>query len=254
MPYDQQSSKPESEKQSPKLLIVSTSKIHDSEYMEYLQDEVKDFFGGRKEVLFIPYARPGGISHEEYTELPRNAFAEVGIDVKGIHEYEDPAEAVKNAQGIFIGGGNTFLLLKSLYENALIEPLREAVENGTPYMGSSAGSNVACLSIGTSNDMPIVYPPSFEALKLLPFNVNPHYLDPAPDSTHQGETRETRINEFHFLNSQPVLGLREGSWLRREGSKLQLKGKLSARLFVKDRDARELDPGDLSFLLHGSNK
>lgn len=232
-----------------KLLIVSTSKIHGSEYMEYLLDEVKSFFSGIDEIVFIPYARPGGVSFEEYTEAPRKAFEAIDLRVKGIHEYDDPVKAVKEAKGIYTGGGNTFLLLKTLYEKGLIEPLREAVISGTPYMGSSAGSNITGLTVGTSNDMPIVYPPSFGALQLVPFNINPHYQDPDPDSTHQGETREMRINEFHFQNEQPVLGLREGSWLRWENNRLLLKGKLTARLFEKGKDARELEPGDISFLM-----
>lgn len=232
-----------------RLLIVSTSKIYGSSYMEYLLDEVRDFFKNVEEIVFIPYARPGGISFDEYTEAPRKAFERIGIKVKGIHEFDDAQQAIKNAQGIFTGGGNTFLLLKTLYEQNLINTLREVVAEGTPYMGSSAGSNITGLSIGTSNDMPIVYPPSFDALQLVPFNINPHYLDPIPDSKHQGETREMRIQEFHFQNEQAVIGLREGSWLRLEGDKLELKGSLNARLFEKGKSAREVEPGDLSYLL-----
>ncbi len=232
-----------------KLLIVSTSKLHGSEYMEYLLDEVTDFLSGVSELLFIPYARPSGISHDEYTELPRQVFKDLNIEVKGSHEFDDPKEAVRNAQAIFVGGGNTFLLLKTLYELGLVEELKKAVNKGVPYIGSSAGSNITGISIGTSNDMPIVYPPSFDALQFVPFNVNPHYLDPISGSKHMGETRETRINEFHNQNSQAVLGLREGSWLRYENSKLELKGELTARLFEKGRKAREIDPGDVSFLL-----
>ena len=217
--------------------------------MSYLLDEVADFFKGKGEILFIPYARPGGISYDEYTAMPRAAFEQVGLRVKGVHEFDDPAKAIKEAKGIFTGGGNTFLLLKTLYDNGLIEPLREAVKSGTPYMGSSAGSNITGLTIGTSNDMPIVYPPSFDALQLVPFNINPHYLDPDPNSKHQGETREMRINEFRFQNSQPVIGLREGSWLRVENGSIQLKGELDARLFEKGKEPREVAPGDVSFLL-----
>lgn len=231
------------------LLIVSTSKLHGSEYMSYLTEEVKDFFADADEILFIPCARPGGMSFEDYTEAPRKAFSPIGFKVRGIHEFDDPVKAVKEAKGIFTGGGNTFLLLKTLYDNGLIEPLREAVKSGTPYMGSSAGSNIAGLTIGTSNDMPIVYPPSFDALQLVPFNINPHYLDPDPNSKHQGETREMRINEFHFQNTQPVIGLREGSWLRVESSTAELKGEFTARLFEKGKEPREVDPGDVSFLL-----
>ncbi|MGB0979199.1 MAG: dipeptidase PepE [Croceimicrobium sp.] len=232
-----------------KVLMISTSKIHGSDYMEYLLDELEDFLDGRKELLFIPYARPGGISYDEYTEYPAKALKSKGINVTGIHEYEDPDLAIKNAAAIFVGGGNTFLLTKTLYELGLIDTLREAVVAGTPYMGSSAGSNITGLSIGTTNDMPIVYPPSFEALSLVPFNINPHYLDPDPDSKHQGETRATRINEFHFQNKQAVIGLREASWLRLEGGKLELKGPHTAPLFEAGKAMRELEQGDVSFLL-----
>jgi len=228
------------------LMIVSTSKVYGQDYMQYLTDEIADFFKDTSEVLFIPYARPGGISFDEYTELPRKVFKEFGISVVGIHEKEDPHEAVKSAKGIFTGGGNTFLLLKTLYEKGLVSVMRDRILSGVPYMGSSAGSNIAGLSIGTSNDMPIVYPPSFDALALMPFNVNPHYLDPLEDDRHQGETRETRINEFHQLNHQPVIGLREGSWLRIHNAKLELKGDLQARVFRRGRSAKEVLPGDIT--------
>lgn len=233
-----------------RLLIVSTSKIYGTKYMQYLLKEVQMFFMASPEVLFIPYARPGGISYDAYTALPRKAFEEIGIKVKGIHEFSDPVKAIEKSKGIFVGGGNTFLLLKTLYDNKLMAPIREAVRKGTPYMGSSAGSNITGLTIGTSNDMPIVYPPSFDALQLVPFNINPHYLDPDPNTTHQGETREERINEFHYQNHQPVIGLREGGWLHLEQNVLQLKGEYKARLFERGLQTRELEPGEVSFLLN----
>ena len=234
---------------SRQLMIVSTSKIHGGEYMDYLLQEVADFFKGVKELLFIPYARPGGLSYENYTALPRKAFQKVGIDVKGIHEYEDPKLAIESAEAIFTGGGNTFVLLNTLYEQNLLHTLKTTVESGVRYMGSSAGSNIAGLSIGTSNDMPIVYPPSFKALQLLPFNVNPHYLDPNPDSKHQGETRETRIREFHVYNKQPVVGLREGSWLRVHGENIQLKGEHHARIFKAGEEPQEVAPGSIKYIV-----
>jgi len=217
--------------------------------MGYLLDEVNSFFSGADEILFIPYARPSGISYDQYTEYPRKAFAEIGKKVKGIHEFDDPVKAVQQAKGIFTGGGNTFVLLKTLYENRLIPAIREAVKKGTPYMGSSAGSNITGLTVGTTNDMPIVYPPSFDALQLVPFNINPHYLDPDPNSKHQGETRETRINEFHHFNGQAVIGIREGSWLHVQGSTMSLKGELSARIFEKGKEPYEQEPGDISHFL-----
>ncbi len=234
---------------SSRILMISTSKIHGSGYMEYLLDEVADFLGDRNELLFIPYARPDGISYDEYTRYPREVLKKKGIKVIGIHELPDPKKAIQEAQAIFVGGGNTFLLTKTLYDLDLIDTLRSAISGGIPYMGSSAGSNITGLTIGTTNDMPIIYPPSFEALAFVPFNINPHYLDPDPDSKHQGETRATRIKEFHFQNSQPVIGLREGSWLRLENSTLELKGPHSAPLFEANKETRELDQGDVSFLL-----
>ena len=228
-----------------RLLIISTSTIHGSGYLEYIREEILEFLQ-TDELLFIPFARPSGISHDEYTSNVENALNPFGIKVTGVHTYQNPIEAVKNAKAIFIGGGNTFLLLKTLYELGLVETLREVVANGTPYMGSSAGSNMTGLTIGTTNDMPIVYPPSFDALQFLPLNINPHYLDPDPNSTHKGETRETRINEFHKFNTQTVIGLREGSWLRVENGVIELKGKLTARIFKPNQKPKEIESGILT--------
>lgn len=222
-----------------KLLIASTSTVHGSGYLEYIIDDAVRFLDVN-EIIFIPYARPSGVTYDEYTEVPRKAFAERGINVKGLHEFDNTKEALRNAKAIFTGGGNTFLLLKTLYELDLVSTLRQVIGRGIPYMGSSAGSNITGLTIGTTNDMPIVYPPSFEALRFLPFNLNPHYLDPDPNSTHKGETRETRIKEFHKFNSQAVLGLREGSWLEVQNGNIELKGDLTARLFQQDKEAVEV--------------
>ncbi len=233
-----------------KLLLCSSSTVHPLGYLEYCKDDITDFFQGAKNITFIPYARPGGISHEEYTSIAKGGFKNAGLEIKGINEFDDPKEAVKNADGIFTGGGNTFLLLKTLYENGLVELIRSEVSNGTKYMGTSAGSNIAGPSVKTTNDMPIVYPPSFDSLNLVPFNLNPHYLDPDPTSTHKGETREKRINEYHFQNDNLVVGLREGSILRIENDKVELLGDHTIRIFEKGKDAYELDKAqDLEFLL-----
>jgi dipeptidase E len=230
-----------------RLIIASTSTLHGGGYLEYLLPELKRFFGGIDELLFIAYARPGGLSHEAYTDKVRQAFSTIGIKVCGLHEYDDTAQAISNAQGIFTGGGNTFLLVTQLYKNKIMQRLSEAVKNGTPYLGSSAGSNITGLTMQTTNDMPIVYPPDFRTLGLIPFNLNPHYLDPDTNGTHMGETRETRIREFHQFNSIPVLGLREGSWLEVAGDKITLKGNLKARLFTQHSEPVELESGsDLS--------
>ncbi|HLV24086.1 MAG TPA: dipeptidase PepE [Moheibacter sp.] len=226
-----------------KLLIASTSTVYGSGYLEYILDEAVQFLN-TDEILFLPYARPSGVTFEEYTENPRKAFSTKGIRVKGIHEFDNPQEAILQAKAIFTGGGNTFLLLKSLYELDLIDALRVAVNSRTPYMGTSAGSNITGLTIGTTNDMPIVYPPNFDALGFLPFNLNPHYLDPDLNSKHKGETRETRIKEFHQFNSQAVLGLREGSWLEVKNGEILLKGDLTARLFQQNQEAVEISEID----------
>lgn len=231
------------------IIIASTSTLHGGDYLEYLLPELAQHFKNCKTLLFIPYARPGGISHEEYTAKVASAFAKINIAVKGIHEFQNPAEAIKNAEGIFTGGGNTFLLVTQLYKNGIMDILADTVKNGTPYLGTSAGSNICGLTMQTTNDMPIIYPPSFQTLGLIPFNLNPHYLDADSQSTHMGETRETRIKEFHQFNTLPVLGLREGSWLDVKGDKITLKGNLSARLFKKNQIPEELESGsDLSLL------
>lgn len=225
------------------LIIASTSTLHGSGYLEYILEDLTTFFKNTDTILFIPYARPGGISHNEYAQKVTEAFSKINKTVKGIHEFENPVEAVKNAKAIFVGGGNTFVLTYQLYKNNLIEVLRTTIKNGTPYLGTSAGSNICGLTIKTTNDMPIVYPPSFNALAVLPFNINPHYLDPDTNSNHMGETRETRIKEFHGFNTPPVVGLREGSWLRVHGNSIILKGQLSARIFEHNKTPYEVETG-----------
>ena len=223
-----------------KLLLASTSTVYGGTYLSYLRDELVDFFAERSEILFVPYARPSGISHDEYTEIARTFFAKLGKKVVGLHTFENPKKAVQEAEAIFTGGGNTFVLVNALYQLNIMDVLRETVLKGTPYMGTSAGSNIAGETMQTTNDMPIIYPPSFKTLGLIPFNINPHYLYPDPHSKHKGETRETRIKEFHVFNDTPVIGLREGSWLRGAGEELTLKGELTARLFRKNKEAKEI--------------
>lgn len=231
------------------LLLASTSTVYGSGYLEYLLPELQIHFKDCATLLFIPYARPGGITHEEYTAKVALAFAKINIAVKGIHEFENPVEALQNAKGIFTGGGNTFVLVSHLYKNQLMEILAQKLKSGTPYLGTSAGSNIAGLTIQTTNDMPIVYPPSFQSLGMMPFNLNPHYLDSGGPENHMGETREDRIKEFHAFNSIPVLGLREGSWLDIKGDSIMLKGNLKARLFRQNQQPEELESGtDLGFV------
>lgn len=222
-----------------RILLASTSTVYGGTYLSYLQDELIDFFTGIDEILFVPYARPSGITHDEYTQIAQQFFNRIGKRIVGLHTFADPKKAIRQAKAIFTGGGNTFVLVNQLYGLEVMDVLREAVENGTLYMGTSAGSNIAGQTMQTTNDMPIVYPPSFKTLGLVPFNINPHYLDPDPQSKHKGETRETRIKEFHVFNDTPVIGLREGSWLRVEDEKVSLKGDLTARIFLKGQEPYE---------------
>lgn len=203
--------------------------------------------GGRRRLLFVPYALTdrGG-----YTARVRAALDPAGISVTGLDEAADPLAEVGRAEALFIGGGNTFRLLAELQRLDLLEAIRDRVYAGMPYLGSSAGTNMACPTLRTSNDMPIVEPRSFRALGLVPFQINPHYLDPDPASRHMGETRETRITEFLEDNDVPVLGLREGSWLRVNGGTATIGGLTGGRLFSRDGAPRELSPGaDVSLLL-----
>ncbi|ARV14494.1 dipeptidase PepE [Polaribacter sp. SA4-12] len=226
-----------------KMIIASTSTVHGSSYLAYLTPTLKVHFKGVKELLFIPYARPGGISYDEYTAIANKAFSKLNINVKGIHEFENPKEAIKKYEAIFTGGGNTFELVNQIYKNDVLTTLQEIINAGTPYLGTSAGSNICGVNMMNTNDMPIVYPPSFTTLNSIPFNINAHYLDPIEGSTHMGETRETRIKEFHVFNETPVLGLREGSWLEVAGNTITLKGNHTARLFLQNQNPKELESG-----------
>jgi len=223
-------------------IIASTSTIHGSDYLAYLQKPLRELYKNVSEVLFIPYARPSGISHEDYTNKAKEGLSFLNLKVTGIHEHDNPVKAIEEAQAIFTGGGNTFLLVSQLYSQEILDALKKVIKNGTPYLGTSAGSNICGLTMGTTNDMPIVYPPSFNTLGILPFNINPHYLDPDPTSNHKGETRETRIREFLYVNKIPVVGLREGSWLEVSEDNILLKGKLNARIFEKDNTPYEIEP------------
>lgn len=225
------------------VLLASTSTLFGGKYLEYITEEIKELYNGINEIVFIPFARPGGISHDDYTEKAKAFFAEINIKIKGLHEFDDQIAAVNNAQGFFTGGGNTFLLVKTLHEKGLMSVLKENVEKGKPYLGTSAGSNIGGLNMKTTNDMPIVYPPSFECMGLVPFNINPHYLDPNPDLKHNGETRETRIQEFLTQNDTKVIGLREGNWIRKIGNRITVEGDQETRIFEKDKEPYEIKSG-----------
>lgn len=224
------------------LIIASTSTVHGGDYLEYLYPVLENHFANCETIVFIPYARPGGITHDEYTETVQKAFSKINKKVVGLHTFENPAAALATAEGIFTGGGNTFLLVTQLYQSKTMEALSNAIANGTPYLGTSAGSNITGISMQTTNDMPIIYPPSFTTLGAIPFNLNPHYLDADTQSKHMGETRETRIKEYHAFNDTSVLGLREGSWLDVKGDTIILKGTLTARWFTQNQEPIELLP------------
>ena len=226
-----------------KILLASTSTLFGESYLAYLLPYLDQFFKGVDTLTFIPYARPGGASYDDYTKIVSKAFCQIGIEVVGLHTFNNPKEGLKKAEAIFVGGGNTFLLVNQLYRLDLMQSLKHKIEDGTPYLGTSAGSNIVGVSMKTTNDMPIVHPPSFETLGVVPFNINPHYLDPDPGSHHNGETRETRIAEFHCFNDTPVIGLREGSFITVRENHILLHGPHTARVFTSGERPFEIEPG-----------
>jgi len=254
-----------------RLLLISNSTLHGSGYLDHAESEIRDFLGDVKRVLFVPYALH---DRDGYAAQARARFERMGYELDSIHTpligtpremlargprptrgllplgppataggSDRPAKAVRETEAIFIGGGNTFRLLKALYDHDLLDTIRERVRAGMPYIGSSAGSNVAAPTIRTTNDMPIVQPPSFDALGLVRFQINPHYLDADPNSTHKGETREERIVQFLEENETPVVGLREGAMLRIENRMTLLKGSTGARIFRRGSEPVEILPG-----------
>lgn len=222
-----------------RLLLISNSTLYGSGFLDHAEAEIRDFLGAIERVLFVPFALH---DRDGYAQKARERFARMGYALDSIHEISNKQQAVHEAHSIFIGGGNTFRLLKSLYDFELLSLIRERVENGMPYIGSSAGSNVAAPTIKTTNDMPIVEPPSFNALGLVSFQINPHYLDPDPNSRHMGETREERLLQYLEDNETPVVGLREGAILRIEEGVTLLKGSTGARIFRKGQEPLEILP------------
>ncbi|ALC48758.1 CG2200 [Drosophila busckii] len=232
------------------LLLLSSSRLHGHGYLEHARSQLEELFNAKnvKTVLFVPFALR---DHDKYTATVRAALQPWGYAVEGLHTKPDFGQALREAEAIFVGGGNTFVLLKQLYELQLVELMRELVlQRGLTYVGSSAGTNVATRSIHTTNDMPVIHPPSFEALGLVPFNINPHYLETDLNTEHKGETRDERIEEFIAYHGRPVLGLREGTSVRIQGDKATLLGERHAKLFKADGSSLEYAPqADLSFLL-----
>lgn len=233
-----------------RLLLISNSTNAGEAYLEHPLGQIKSFLGNTKvNALFVPYAGVS-ISFDEYTSRVSKRFQEIGHEISSVHQKSDPVLAVRQAEAIVVGGGNTFHLAKMMQQQGLIDAIREKVLAGTPYIGWSAGSNMACPSIRTTNDMPIVEPESFQALDLIPFQINPHYLDANPEG-HAGETREMRIEEFIEVNpGMFVVGLREGTMFLVEKETIQLMGERPARIFKKEQLPLELSTGaDFSFLL-----
>lgn len=228
------------------LLLLSNSTNHERGYLDHAADDIAAHFAGVNRILFVPFALH---DQEGYWETVRKRFALLGIEVDRLEAGPDAPAAIENAAGIFVGGGNTFRLLDLLQRSRVIEPLRRRVAAGMPYIGSSAGTVVACPTIRTTNDMPIVFPASFDALGLVPFQINCHYIDPDPASRHMGETREKRLLEFLEANDAVVIGIREGAMLRvdrpGEGAALEveLRGTAGARLFRRGADPTEHRPG-----------
>jgi dipeptidase E len=223
-----------------RALLISNSALYGSGYLDHAESSIREFLGREARVLFVPYALR---DHDGYAETARKRFEAMGHPLESIHRSGNPVHAVANAEALFIGGGNTFRLLKALYDDRILEPIAERARRGMPYIGSSAGTNMACPTIRTTNDMPIVEPPSLRALGLIDFQINPHFLDPDPNSKHMGETREERLRQYLEENETPVVGLREGCMLWVEDGAVTLRGITRARVFKRGVEPFEIDPG-----------
>ena len=229
------------------LLLISNSTQHGSGYLDHAGREIRDFLGSARKIAFVPFALH---DRSRYATQARERFAAMGCTLVSLHDVSNPQREVAQADAVFVGGGNTFRLLKGLYESNLLDGIRRKVDEGAPYIGSSAGSIVAGPSLKTTKDMPIVQPPSFAALGLVQFQISPHYLDPDPSSTHMGETQEERIRQFLEENDAAVVGLREGAMLRVQGDSVILKGSMGARVFRRETEPMEMGTGaELSALL-----
>jgi dipeptidase E len=223
-----------------RILLISNSTVHGRGYLDHIEDEIRKFLGGARTVLFFPFAL---YDRDSYVAKTKARFTAIGYSLESAHATDNPKRAIEQADAILIGGGNTFRLLKALQDLDLLEAIRRKVKTGMPYIGSSAGSNVAGPTIRTTKDMPIVEPSSFDSLRLVPFQISPHYLDPDPTSTHMGETQEERIVQFLEENETPVVGIREGAWLWIENGKVTLKGRTAARIFRRGEPPTEVTPG-----------
>ncbi len=232
-----------------RILLISNSTVHGRGYLDHVQGQIKMFLGDARKVLFFPFAL---YDRDDYAAKAKSRFAAMGYGLESAHTSDNPSAAVEKTDAIFIGGGNTFRLLKALQDLDLLEAIRGKVRNGAPYIGSSAGSNVAGPTIKTTKDMPIVQPRSFDSLGLVPFQISPHYLDPDPNSTHMGETQEERIVQFLEENETPVVGIREGAWMLIENGAVTLKGETGARIFRRSQAPVDVKTGaEISGLVGG---
>jgi dipeptidase E len=222
-----------------RILLISNSRLYGGGYLDHAESEIRDFLGRARRIAFVPFA-----VHDRgrYAAQARLRFERMGCELTSLHDASNPRRSLQEADAVFVGGGNTFRLLKALYDFDLLEATSSAVERGLPYIGSSAGAIVAGPSLRTTKDMPVVQPPSFAALGIVDFQISPHYLDPDPSSTHMGETQEERILQFLEENDPPVVGLREGGMLRVEGGAVTLKGSAAARVFRRGLKPEEKTP------------
>jgi dipeptidase E len=232
-----------------RLLLISNSTLHGSGYLDHAEKEIRDLAGDRTRVVFIPFAIH---DRKAYATKAQERFRAMGLALTSVHDVSNMGRAIAEADVIFVGGGNTFRLLKALYDHDLLDPIRQGVAAGTPFIGSSAGAIVAGPTLKTTKDMPVVQPQSFESLGLVPFQISPHYLDSDPSSTHMGETQEERILQFLEENEAPVVGLREGSMLRVHSGAVTLKGPHTARIFRRGENPVESEPGSNLHALLGT--
>jgi dipeptidase E len=238
-------------KSAPRVLLISSSAVYGRGYLDHVEQQIKSFLGNAKNVLFFPFAL---FDRDTYAAMTKARFAVMGYSIETAHAASDPHHAIEQTDAIFIGGGNTFRLLKALQDLDLLDPIRQRVKRGAPYIGSSAGSNVAGPTIKTTKDMPIVQPRSFDSLGLVPFQISPHFQDPDPNSKHMGETQEERILQFLEEHETPVVGIRENAWLLCENGAVTLKGENGARIFRRGEAPVEAKPGDnISDLVGGSD-
>ena len=228
-------------KSTARVLLISNSTVYSRGYLDHVEQQIKSFLGYATKILFFPFALH---DRDTYATKAKARFAAMGYSFEAVHAVSDAREAIEQTDAIFVGGGNTFRLLKALQDLDLLDPIRRKVKDGAPYIGSSAGSNVAGPTIKTTKDMPIVQPRSFDSLGLVPFQISPHFQDPDPNSTHMGETQEERILQFLEENQTPVVGIREGAWLVCENSAVTLKGDAGARIFRRGEAPVEAKPGD----------